>query len=167
MKIFRPLMTAIAVSFCLSISAPPTLANDISVHDIRARPSLGAAKNSAAFFVIENKGSKAKKLINVQSDVAKRVELHTHLKENGIFKMRPIESIPVPAHGKAELKPGGHHVMLIGVKSKLKIGDKFMLKLNFSDGKSKVIHVPVLKIGSHGMKHGIKKMDHKKKMPTN
>lgn len=162
MKTIKIILAACTLAAAFSFTPTVAFADGIKIDNIRARPSLGAAKNSAAFFVIHNKDSKANKLTSAHSDVAKRVELHTHLKENGVFKMRPIESIPMPANGMAELKPGGHHVMLIGVKSKLKIGDKFMLKLNFANGETKMIHVPVLKIGAHGMMHGKKKMDHKK-----
>ena len=172
MKTFQTITAACAMVVAFSFTPITAFADGVTIENLRARPSLGAAKNSATFFIIHNKGGKANKLTSAQSDVAKRVELHTHLKENGVFKMRPIESIPVPANGMAELKPGGHHVMLIGVKSKLKIGDKFMLKLTFANGETKMLHVPVLKIGAHGkMPHkmgDMKKMDGmKKKAPAN
>lgn len=70
--------------------------------------------------------------------------------------MRPVKHIDIPANGKVELKSGGLHVMMIGVHSKLKVGDNFQLTLNFEQAKPMTITVPVLKIGAH------KKMNHKK-----
>ena len=49
----------------------------------------------------------------------------------GMMQMSPVPNIPVPANGKAELKPGGLHMMLIGLNRELKAGDKVQLTLNF------------------------------------
>lgn len=160
-KTFATISVATTLTIGAVISAPMAFAQDYIVEDVRARPSLGVAKNSAAFFTIENPTDKADKLVSAESDVAKKVELHTHIKENNVFKMRPVESIDIPAHGKAVLQSGGLHVMLIGVHSKLKIGDKFKLKLNFEHGAPITISVPVQKMTGHKkMMH--KKMDHTK-----
>ena len=174
MKTTKTILSSLAIAATFAVSSLPAFADGMMIDNVRARPNIGSGNISAAFFTIHNKGGKANKLIKAESEVSKTVELHTHLKENGVFKMRQVKNIAVPENGMTELKPGGLHVMLIGVKSKLKIGDKFMLKLTFENGESKTLHVPVKKIGSHGMmKMDHKKMDHKKmdgmkkKMPTN
>jgi copper(I)-binding protein len=71
------------------------------------------------------------KLLSVESDVAKTIELHETKESSGMMAMSPVPNIPVPANGKAELKPGGFHVMLIGLNRELKAGDKVQLTLNF------------------------------------
>jgi periplasmic copper chaperone A len=87
-------------------------------------------KNSAAFMTLSAKDT-ADKLIGVSGDVAREIQIHTMLTEAGVMKMREIKSLDVPANGKTELKPGGLHIMLIGLKDGLKEGEKFPLKLKF------------------------------------
>jgi len=162
MNYFKSVFGAFCIVIGLGFSTLSVFADGLKIKDPRARPSLGVAKNSVTFFTIHNMTGTADKLLSVHSDVAKKVELHTHLKENGIFKMRPVEFIEIPANGKVELKSGGLHVMIIGVHSKLKIGDSFKLKLNFEQAKPMTITIPVLKIGArkkHIKKHGEKHLD--------
>ena len=103
------------------------------------------APASAAFMVISNSGSAPRQLLKAQSPVAKTVELHNHVNENGVMKMRPVTHIVVPAHGKAELKPGSYHVMLIDLKAPLKEGEAVPLTLSFDDGSTQRVDAPVRK----------------------
>lgn len=165
MTYIKSTLATITLALGIGIAIPAVLADGYKIENPRARPSLGVAKNTAAFFTIHNNTGKADKLISAQGDVAKKVELHTHLKENGVFKMRPVENIVIPANGKAELKSGGLHVMIIGVHNKLKAGDSFKLKLNFEHAAPITITVPVVKMGKMKMQKGMhKKMHGKKKM---
>lgn len=92
---------------------------------------MGGA-NSAAYMVIRNTGSEADKLIAASTDAAKTVELHTVIEEGGMMRMRQVEGgIDIPANGQVELKPGGFHVMLIGLTRDLNAGDKVDLTLTF------------------------------------
>lgn len=88
--------------------------------------------NSAAYMIIRNTGSEPDKLIAASSDVAKTIELHTVIEEGGVMRMRPVEGgIDIPANGQVELKPGGFHVMLIGLTRDLNAGDSVQLTLTF------------------------------------
>jgi len=92
---------------------------------------MGEMKMGAAYMLIANSGG-ADKLISASTNVAKTVELHTVIEENGVMQMRPVEGgIEVPASGNVELKPGGYHVMLIGLTKDLKAGDTVDLTLQF------------------------------------
>ena len=124
-----------------------------------ARASAGPARNSAAFMTIHNAGG-ADRLISASADVSDRVELHTHEMDGDVMKMRQVEAIDVPANGMAELKPGGFHVMLIGLKAPLKEGESFPLTLTFENAGTVTLEVAVEAITSMGggMKHGT--MDH-------
>lgn len=111
--------------------------------------------NSAAFFVIKNNSDKDIAITSANSDIAEKNELHTHIKENQMLKMMKIEKLVVPAKSSLELKSGGDHVMLIGLKKELKAGDEINLELSFSDGDKKNIKVPVKDLAStmHKMQH--------------
>jgi copper(I)-binding protein len=81
--------------------------------------------------VLRNNSAVADKLLRAESDVAGAVELHISEMQGEVMTMRPIEYVEVPANGEAELKPGGMHVMLIGIKHDLKPGEKVKLVLVF------------------------------------
>ncbi|WP_299758290.1 copper chaperone PCu(A)C [uncultured Chloroflexus sp.] len=100
---------------------------------------------SAAYMVLENKGSTADAIVKAESDVAKTVELHNVIMENNVMQMRPVEAIEVPANGQVELKPGGFHVMLIGLTRDLKEGEEVMIKLTTRSGKTIEVKAPVRK----------------------
>lgn len=87
--------------------------------------------NSAIYMTIQNPGATADRLIKAQSEAAQTVELHTMAEENGLMKMHPVEAVDVPAQGEAVLKPGGFHVMLLGLTRDLKVGDKVTVTLTF------------------------------------
>lgn len=87
---------------------------------------------SAAYMTIRNSGSSADQLLKVEGDVANSIELHTMVDDGGVMRMRPVENIEIPAGGEATLKPGGLHVMLIGMKRSLKAGETVSLKLTFA-----------------------------------
>jgi copper(I)-binding protein len=89
-----------------------------------------AQQVGAVYMNIASTGA-ADRLIKAQADVAETVELHTVIEENGVMQMRPVPGIDVPANGSVQLKPGGFHVMLIGVNRVLIPGDKITVKLTF------------------------------------
>ena len=142
--------------FVLSIaSIAAVFGADIEIEGAYARASIPNVPNSAAFFVIKNNSDKDIAITSANSDIAQKNELHTHIKENQMMKMMKIEKLVVPAKSSLELKSGGDHVMLIGLKKELKAGDEISLELSFSDGDKKSIKVPVKDLAStmHKMQH--------------
>lgn len=142
--------------FVLSIaSIAAVFGADVEIDGAYARASIPNVPNSAAFFVIKNNSDKDIAITSANSDIAEKNELHTHIKENEMMKMIKIEKLVVPAKSSLELKSGGDHVMLIGLKKELKAGDEISLELSFSDGDKKSIKVPVKDLAStmHKMQH--------------
>ncbi|MDY5304713.1 MAG: copper chaperone PCu(A)C [Campylobacter sp.] len=142
--------------FVLSIaSIAAVFGADIEIERAYARASIPNVPNSAAFFVIKNNSDKDIAITSANSDIAEKNELHTHIKENKMMKMMKIEKLVVPAKSSLELKSGGDHVMLMGLKKELKAGDEINLELSFSDGDKKSIKVPVKDLAStiHKMQH--------------
>ncbi|MGQ9614668.1 copper chaperone PCu(A)C [Chloroflexus sp.] len=99
---------------------------------------------SAAYMVLVNNGA-TDAIVKAESDVAKTVELHNVVMENNVMQMRPVEAIEVPANGQVELKPGGFHVMLIGLNRDLNEGDEVTIKLTTRSGKTIEVKAPVRK----------------------
>jgi copper(I)-binding protein len=109
------------------------------------REPLGGATTAAAFAVIENAGPTARALVSVLADVSDAVELHEMKMVGDMMRMSPVKRVEVPAHGKAELKPGSFHVMIFELKRKLVAGDKVRLTFTFDDGTKVPVEATVRK----------------------
>ncbi len=119
----------------------PALASDIMIKDAYAR---SGPRSGAAFFTIMNHADTDDRLIAATSDAAPRVELHTHIMENGIAKMREVEGgFPIPAHGAHDLARGGDHVMFMGLKAPFEQGSTITVTLTFEQAGDMVIEIPV------------------------
>jgi copper(I)-binding protein len=121
-------------------------AGQIMVDDPYVRAVPPGQPNSAAFMTIMNNGETPVSVVSASSPAAKVVELHTHVHEDGMMKMRRIDKIDVPAGGSTALEPGGLHVMLIDLTQDLKPEDKVAITLEFSDGSTQELEAPVRKI---------------------
>lgn len=117
--------------------------------------------NSAAFMSLKNNSNEAVSLVSASTSVAQVAELHTHTHADGVMKMRQIPQITLQANSEVELKPGGLHVMLIGLKRNLDKGEMIDLTLNFSDGSSETLDIQVMDVmagmGNMKMHHDMKK----------
>ena len=88
---------------------------------------------SAAYMVITNNSDQPDRLLRASSEAAHTTELHISEIVDGVMSMHPVESVDVPANGQAELKPGGLHIMLIGLTGDLVAGEKLPLTLEFEN----------------------------------
>lgn len=144
--------TAIATAgiLCLNLitvgSSRASAQVQIRVEQVWARPGIAAMApspgaspsgqmmqggNSAIYMVIHNDGEAADRLTAAETDVARNVELHETRMEGTMGQMFRVPNIPIPGRGRVELKPGGLHVMLIGLRRELKMGDRFPITLVF------------------------------------
>jgi copper(I)-binding protein len=140
-------------------SASTLLASNIEITDAYVRATPPGLPNSAAFMTIKNTTSKNRAVVKASSTIAKAVELHTHDMKNGVMKMYQVPQIVVPKKETVSLKPGGYHVMFIGLKHPLKSGENVTFTLEFANGETKTITAPIKTVMS-GMNH--KNMDHSK-----
>jgi copper(I)-binding protein len=108
---------ALLLASCKPASAPPA----VSVDGAWARATVPGQTGSAAYFTIRNAGG-PDKLLSVTSPAAD-ASLHSTSMDNGVMRKRPLEALDVPARGTEELKPGGTHVMLMGLKQPLQALD--------------------------------------------
>ncbi|WP_295457683.1 copper chaperone PCu(A)C [uncultured Thiodictyon sp.] len=115
----------------------------VAVSDPYARAVPPGQPNSAVFMTLTNQSDQARALVAATSPAAKTVELHTHVNDGGVMRMRRIERIDIPAGGSAQLKPGGLHVMLIGLTGDLTPGGQVALALTFDDGSEIQVQAPV------------------------
>lgn len=111
-----------------------------------ARAVAPGQTNSAVFLQLQNQDTQAHALVSASSAVAAVVELHNHVNEGGVMKMRQVEKIDLPAGEAVALKPGSFHIMLIGLKQPLKVGETVDLSLSFEDGTRLKLSAPVQEI---------------------
>jgi copper(I)-binding protein len=147
MKKFSLLLASLMVS----AGALAAAADMVTVDEPYVRLAPPNAPATGAFMVIKNAGDKDVKVVKADNPASKATELHTHLNENGVMKMRPVAAIDVKSKGEAVLKPGGLHVMLINLNAPMKEGDVVPITLTFDDGSSKKVDAKVVKTMAAGM----------------
>jgi len=132
MKRFAIRAASMAVSALVTIAvlaAAPSSSASISVSGAFSRP---ANEMGAVFLTIVNAGSSDDALDGARSDVAGATEVHETYQVAGGDAMRHIPSLAIPAGGTVVLKSGGYHIMLIGLKQDLRVGDRFTIGLHFA-----------------------------------
>lgn len=128
-------------------------ADKISINDPYVRAVPPVVKTTAAFMAIQNGGEKERAIVKAESPFAGAVELHTHIHDAGVMRMRQVQQIPLPPKETVSLKPGGLHIMLFDIESQLKPGDEIAITLTFDDGTSKKITAVTRTIQPMMMKH--------------
>ncbi len=103
----------------------------------------GGGAVTGAFMLIKNTGSQADMLLSASSEAAADVQIHETSMQDGVMSMAEVPGIDIPAAGTAELQPGGYHIMLIGLKQELKVGDAVMITLVFKNAGEITVQVPV------------------------
>ena len=134
------------LSVGLILTTSLTFAKGMSVDDPYVREVPPGQMTSASFLILKNSNDKDIALVKATSDVAKNIELHEHVHDEGMMKMRQVPKITIPANGETILKPGGYHIMLIGLTRKIKSGDIIELELEFDNGDKETIKAEVKKI---------------------
>lgn len=133
---------AVACAFSGSLLA--AAADQLAVDDATVRLAPPSAPATAAFMVLRNTGNRDLKVVKAESPAARVTELHTHINDNGMMRMRPVPALDVKAGEKVVLQPGGLHVMLIDLRAPLKEGDNVTITLGLDDGSSKKLEARVV-----------------------
>lgn len=117
----------------------------------RAAPANGTG---AGFMTLRNTGATPDRLVSGQADIARAVEIHTHIQDGGVMRMRPVEGGLAIAPGQeVTLAPGGYHLMLIGLKEPLKQGARVPVTLVFERAGAVKVDLAVEAAGARGGQH--------------
>jgi copper(I)-binding protein len=114
----------------LALLATPAFAQ-IEIDNAWTRATPPGAKTAAGYLTIRNQSSSPDRLIRAASPLAARVEMHVHLHDGDVMRMRQVKGYDIPANGSLELKPGGAHLMFVDVKRPFKEGEKIPVTLRF------------------------------------
>jgi len=114
---------------------------DVTVTQPWVRGTVAPQKTTGAFMVLRSTSDA--KLVSATSPAAKQVEVHEMAMVNNVMRMRPVPELALPAGKDVALKPGGYHIMLMGIEHQLKQGDAVPITLTVreSDGKTQTIEV--------------------------
>ncbi len=154
MKIMRIL--PLVISLLASVAHAQSIVIDKAV----ARATVGKMTNGAAFLQIENKGADDV-LLSGSSPAASKVEIHTMSMDGNVMKMRALDQLALKGGQKIEMKPGnGVHIMLMGLKKPLAVGDTFLLTLTFRKAGKIDTTVEVAEMGVPMKKGGGDMHDH-------
>lgn len=140
------LVLALALAACGSTKDPTSSPGslEISAAWVRATAGTQDATMTGAFMEVANTTDVAVRLVGASSPAAGMAQVHTMVMEDGSMVMRELpEGLEVPAGSHVHLRPGGNHVMLMGLTAPLSAGEEITLTLRFSDGSEQVVTVPV------------------------
>lgn len=121
-------------------------AEDLMAKEPFAYATAASAKAGGAYVSVINHGP-ADRLIGARSDAARRVEIHEHLMTDGVMRMREVEGIDLPEDGVIEMKPGGYHIMFMGLNQPFKAGATVPVTLVFESGAELEVETPVIERG--------------------
>lgn len=120
---YKLAMMAALLAVCSTVNA------DFTVSDAWVRGVVKGQTTTGAFMTL--KSTEDVVLISASSPAAEHVEIHEMKMQGDMMMMRPVPELAVPANKPVELRPGGYHVMLIGLTKPIATGEKIPVTLNF------------------------------------
>ena len=137
--------TFFSILAVLTLTSPGFAADSIVIHDGYIRSTTPTSRTGAAFMVLMNHGDSDDRLIGARSDVAKRVEIHTHIEnDDGVMQMGEIEDGILLLTGEMHsLQRGGDHLMFMGLTKDLIQGETVKIILIFENAGDVSIEIPV------------------------
>jgi periplasmic copper chaperone A len=94
-----------AVMLLIAADAFAQNSGGITVRSVSAGATPPGAKSGAVYLTLRNQGAAVDRLIGATTPVASKAGLHTEIMENGVMKMRPLESVDIAPRGTASLNP--------------------------------------------------------------
>jgi len=136
-------MRIVLLLMLATLVVPVAVSQELVAEDFWLRESIPGQPNGAGFGKISNPTDMDAFLIGADIGIAEVVEIHQHLHENGQMRMVQMETLVNPAGQEVELRPGGYHLMLIGLKEPLVADSIHPITLIFNDGSTISLEVPV------------------------
>ena len=113
--------------------------DSIELHNASARATLPGMSSSAAYMTIRNGGRQPVQIQELASPLALKSELHTTEMSNGMMRMRRVDNLQINPGEAVELKPGGYHIMLMGLKQPIAANSAIPITITFSNGVQKTV----------------------------
>jgi copper(I)-binding protein len=138
----------------LLLFAAQLVSAELLVSDAYVRALPPGQAVTAAYMTLHNDAAKAIEIVAIRSQAAESVEVHQTVKKTERVSMLQLSSLTVAAGQKLYLKPGGVHLMLIGLKNDLQDGQQLNLELQLQDGRWQTLVLPVRSVlNEHSIHH--------------
>lgn len=143
----------------LTLASVVALAHDVAVGPLKidhpwTRATPAGAKVAGGYLTIQNTGTAPDRLVGGSSEIAGRIEIHEMAVKDGVMTMRPLDSgLEVKPGDKAELKPGGYHIMFMDLKRPLKEGEAVKGTLQFEKAGVVAVEFAVQAVGAREPAH--------------
>jgi copper(I)-binding protein len=131
MKTLLRASALVPMVLAVAASAHEIVAGSIRIGHPWAPMTVSGQVNGGAYMKLQNNGATPDRLIGASTAAADHVELHSMKLDGDVMRMREVDAIDVPPGGLVELKPGGLHLMLVGLKAPLKQDEKVPMTLRF------------------------------------
>ncbi|MBH9578248.1 copper chaperone PCu(A)C [Inhella proteolytica] len=139
-------------ALALALLLPGLAQAQTTASEAWARGTVAAQKATGVF--VQLRSPDGAKLVGGSTPAAARVEIHEMRMDDGVMKMREVPALELPAGQAVTLKPGGYHLMLMGLKQPLKAGDTLPLTLQIErpgkPAETLQLQVPVRALGGQG-----------------
>jgi copper(I)-binding protein len=142
----RRFFLALSIALAAGVSTPAQAIRPggLQIDQVRARATLPNQPVGGGYLRITNNSSADDRLLSASAyTVAQTTELHSMAMEGDVMRMRPVDAIALPRGKAVELKPGGLHLMFMGLKAPLNPGDTFPLRLRFEKAGEITVEVTV------------------------
>lgn len=138
-------MTMLVIGLCLAgCSKPEEHGASIEVTNAWVRPTIGEARNTAAYMTVTNHGDEADRLVAASTPDAMNTQLHQTQMDGDVMSMSAVEGgIEIPANSSVELAPQGMHIMVMGLSKPLQKGETVPFALTFEKAGAVAVSIRV------------------------
>lgn len=151
-RVLIPAVALIGLTACQPAASEAALAQ-VEVTDALCRPTPNGRDVTGCYLTLTS--STNDRLISVSSPSSTTAQIHEMKTEGGVMQMAEMkDGLPLPAGEAVTLKPGGNHIMLIGVTAPLKAGDTVSLTLTFEQAAPYGVRAVVGQPGASASDHG-------------
>lgn len=148
------LLSATSVAVATAASAHSYKLGSLEISHPWTRATAATAPTAGGFLKITNTGTTPDRLVSATSTASSKAEIHEMKMDGNVMRMRELDKgLEIPAGATVELKPGGYHLMLIGLKEPLKEGAKMPLTLVFEKAGKIDVELSVMAIGAMPKSH--------------
>ncbi|QRF90585.1 hypothetical protein CLH39_10230 [Alcaligenes faecalis] len=137
------LVTILALSAVGTAFAHGYKAGPIEIEHPWSRATVEQATTGAVYLVLRNPSKQEDRLLSASTPAAEKVELHTHIHDGDVMRMRQINAIDISPESNTTLEPSGLHLMLIGLKQPLVKGKAFPMTLVFEQAGPVTVQIDV------------------------
>lgn len=122
----------------------------IEIRNAWARATPPNAPTGALYLVVDNHSERADRLLGGETEAAEGLELHSHAQKGSVMRMRRMDTMSIPANASVPFAPGANHIMLTGLKERLRAGETIPVVLRFEHAGEIAVEAEILPIGSRG-----------------